>query len=147
MSEKNNPSTDKIREILFDAICKIQENGIMTLSDLYVSVGYDDLAFSVYDDDDGLLAQDNIDEWSILKDDPETMDEKIRETIKVALNDPIVKEKLESLDVIRPFSIVFVDEDFEQKEELLRLDDNIIVIEDDFLKNLDKELDDFLKNL
>ena len=36
---------------------------------------------------------------------------------------------------------------FEQKEELLRLDDNIIVIEDDFLKNLDKELDDFLKNL
>lgn len=147
MSEQNNLPESKIKEVFLEAIGKVKENDMLTLSDLYVSVGFDDLALSVYDDEEGLLAQANIDEWSELKQDPDTMEDNIVEALRGVLNDEEVRNRLEALDVIRPFSVVLVDEDFDQKEELLRLDDNLVVLEDDFLKSLDQELDDFLKNL
>ncbi|MEG1586239.1 MAG: hypothetical protein RR346_05135 [Bacteroidales bacterium] len=147
MSENINNSDGNIKELLLEAIGKVKDNGLVSLSDLYVGVGFDDLSLSVYDDEEGLLAQCNIDEWAELKVDPDTFEVNVAAILKRVLHGKEITEALEALDVIRPFSVVMVNEDFEQKEELFRLDDNIVVLEDDFLKNLDKELDDFLQKL
>lgn len=147
MSEIINSSDSNIKELLLGAIAKVKDNGLVSLSDLYVGVGFDDLSLSVYDDEEGLLAQGNIDEWAKLKEDPDTFDENVAAILKKALHEKEVSDALDALDVIRPFSVIFVNEEFEQKDELFRLDDNIVVLEDEFLKNLDKELDDFLKKL
>jgi len=40
-----------------------------------------------------------------------------------------------------------VDEDKETVAELLLVDDDTILVDDELLKGLDKELDEFLKNL
>lgn len=147
MSEIMNCSDSNIKELLLEAIAKVKNNGMVSLSDLYIGVSFDDLSLSVYDDDEGLLAQKNMDDWAILKEDPESFDDKVANVLKKVLHDKEVSNALESLDVIRPFSVILVNDEFEQKEELFLLDDQNIVLEDEFLKNIDKELDEFLEKL
>ncbi|MEG0947818.1 MAG: hypothetical protein RR303_00685 [Bacteroidales bacterium] len=142
-----NCSDSNIKELLLEAIAKVKNNGMVSLSDLYIGVSFDDLSLSVYDDDEGLLAQKNMDDWAILKEDPESFDDKVANVLKKVLHDKEVSNALESLDVIRPFSVILVNDEFEQKEELFLLDDQNIVLEDEFLKNIDKELDEFLEKL
>ena len=45
------------------------------------------------------------------------------------------------------YSFVLVDEDKETVAELLLIDDDTLLVDDELLKGLDKELDEFLKNL
>ena len=48
---------------------------------------------------------------------------------------------------MKPYSFVLVDEDKETVAELLLIDDDTLLVDDELLKGLDKELDEFLKNL
>ena len=50
-------------------------------------------------------------------------------------------------DDFMPYSFVLVDEDKETVAELLLIDDDTLLVDDELLKGLDKELDEFLKNL
>ncbi|MDO5571001.1 MAG: hypothetical protein Q4F97_05990 [Bacteroidales bacterium] len=143
----NNKIDPNVKSLFLQAIAKVKEREVITLSDLYVTISYDDLILSVYDDEENLLAQSNMDQWTSYKEDPDTFEENIVEVLKSTLHNDEVLKAVESMDVIRPFSVVLVGEDFLQIEELMRLDDNLVVIEDDFIENIDKELDDFLKNL
>ena len=147
MNEIKDGSDAGVKELLLEAVEKIKARGTVTLSDLYVSVGFDDLTLAVYDDDEALLVQGSIDEWDALKEDPETFDERVAASLRRALRDREVTDAIESLDVIRPFSVVLVDDEFEVKEELLRLDEDNLVLDDEFVKNIDRELDDFLDKL
>lgn len=147
MDEINTIPDNNVKAVFLEAIEKVRANDLLSLSDLYVGVSFDDLTLSVYDDEEGLLAQGSLDECAAFKEDSETFEEKINQMLKATLHDPEIMSRLESLDVIRPFAVVLVDEDFSQKEELVRLDDNLVVLEDEFLKDLDRELDDFLKKL
>ena len=51
------------------------------------------------------------------------------------------------ITILKPYSFVLVDEDKETVAELLLVDDDTILVDDELLKGLDKELDEFLKNL
>ena len=62
-------------------------------------------------------------------------------------NQKDIKDGLSELDLIHPFSIILVDDNFEQQQELITIDDNLLVLEDEFIKNIDKGLDSFLENL
>ena len=53
----------------------------------------------------------------------------------------------EKITILKPYSFVLVDEDKETVAELLLVDDDTILVDDELLKGLDKELDEFLKNL
>ena len=68
-------------------------------------------------------------------------------SLKAGLNQKDIKDGLSELDLIHPFSIILVDDNFEQQQELITIDDNLLVLEDEFIKNIDKELDSFLENL
>ena len=63
------------------------------------------------------------------------------------LNQNDIKYGLSELDLIHPFSIILVDDNFEQQPELITFDDNLLVLEDEFINNIDTELDSFLENL
>ena len=49
--------------------------------------------------------------------------------------------------ILKPYSFVLVDEEKETIAELLLVDDDTILVNDELLKGLDKELDEFLKEL
>ena len=53
----------------------------------------------------------------------------------------------EKITILKPYSFVLVDEEKETVAELLLIDDDTILVNDELLKGLDKELDDFLKEL
>ena len=48
------------------------------------------------------------------------------------------------MTILKPYSFVLVDEEKETVAELLLIDDDTILVNDELLKGLDKELDDFL---
>lgn len=147
MSEIKNNLEECVKEIIVTAIQQIKSNEIITLSDLYIDLNFDDLTLSVFDDDESLLSQGSVDGLNVFKEEPDTFDSNVIAVLKSAVHSHEVMSELESLDVIKPFSVILVGEDFDQKTELLRLDDDMIVIEDEYLKNIDKELDEFLKHL
>ena len=51
------------------------------------------------------------------------------------------------MSFLKPYSFVLVDEEKETVAELLLIDDDTILVNNELLKGLDKELDDFLKDL
>ena len=53
----------------------------------------------------------------------------------------------DKVTILKPYSFVRVDEDKETVTELLLVDDDTMLVNDELLKGLDKELDDFLKEL
>lgn len=53
----------------------------------------------------------------------------------------------DKVSILKPYSFVLVDEDKETVTELLLVDDDTMLVNDELLKGLDKELDDFLKEL
>lgn len=51
------------------------------------------------------------------------------------------------MTILKPFSFVLVDEDKETLAELLLIDDDTLLVNEELLKGLDEELDEFLKKL
>ncbi|EJX00367.1 hypothetical protein EVA_11528 [gut metagenome] len=73
------------------------------------------------------------------------------EKVENVLRNTICKMKeageFNKVTILKPYSFVLVDEEKETVAELLLMDDDTLLINDELLKGLDKELDDFLKDL
>ena len=89
---------------------------------------------TIYNDDDEELANVMIEEWATYDGDD------FMENVKPNLN-------FDKVTILKPYSFVLVDEDKETVAELLLIDDDTLLVDDELLKGLDKELDEFLKNL
>ena len=86
---------------------------------------------NIYNDDDEELANIMIEEWATYE------------------GDDFLKDAgdFDKVTILKPYSFVLVDEEKETVAELLLIDDDTILVNDELLKGLDKELDDFLKDL
>ena len=133
--------------VFTDAIETVRTNEGCTLTDMYVCVKYDDLSFIIYDDSENILLQETIDDWDNLKENSENFEEAVIDSLKHVLNTDNIKQKFESLDFAGPFSVILVDDNFEQICELVTYDKDMIYLEDDFLDKMDKELDEFFEKL
>ena len=58
-----------------------------------------------------------------------------------------MKDSLEGLSILKPYSFVLVDDDKETLSDLYLVDDETVILDGELLKGLDEELDDFLKKL
>ena len=91
---------------------------------------------TIYNDDDEELANVMIEEWATYDGDD------FMENVE-----PNLKSILCRMKDAGDFDKVLVDEDKETVAELLLIDDDTLLVDDELLKGLDKELDEFLKNL
>ncbi|MCF0159389.1 MAG: hypothetical protein HUJ99_01240 [Bacteroidaceae bacterium] len=57
------------------------------------------------------------------------------------------RKKFEHLSILKPFSFVLVDMDKETISDLMLVDDDLVIADGELLKDLDKDLNDFLKHL
>ena len=57
------------------------------------------------------------------------------------------KEKIEQMSILKPYSFVLEDDDKETIEELYLVDDDIVILNEELMADLDKDLDDFLNKL
>ena len=66
-------------------------------------------------------------------------------TLRSILNNR--KDLIEQMSVLKPYSFVLEDDDREAIEELYLVDDDIVILNDELMSDLDKDLDDFLDKL
>ena len=138
---------DDIIEAFISAIKKANADNSYSLSDRYVCFKYDDLSLSIYDDMERLLLQTTIDAWEPLKSESVDFNEVVISTLKDVLNSDIMKKEFDTVNFVGPFSVILIDEEYEQICELITIDKDNIFLEDDFFSKIDKELDDFFEKL
>lgn len=117
-----------------------------SLSDLYLSYNPENLELSVYDDMERLLQTVSFE--SSIENPPVNLEKIIITSTKSALHN-LEKAGIFNKEnvIIKPFSVNWVDDSFIVQEELLFLDDDTVQLNNSLLKNLDQELNEFLKDL
>ena len=100
---------------------------------------------TIYNDDDEELANVMIEEWATY--DGDDFMENVEPNLKSILCRMKDAGDFDKVTILKPYSFVLVDEDKETVAELLLIDDDTLLVDDEQLKGLDKELDEFLKNL
>lgn len=113
------------------------------LSDIYIMVRPATGELCAFDDDDRELCRVVVEEWNA-----GNAEETLRQAQKV-LHELLTThhERLEAINMLRPFSVVLVDEAHETLAELYLVDDDTILIPGELMEGLDDDLDAFLKQL
>jgi hypothetical protein len=99
----------------------------------------------IYDDDDKELSSAIIEEW--VDCDSDDFNENIESILRSILNEMNENGAFNNIAILKPYSFVLVDEDKETICELLLMDDEQVLVNNELLKGLDEELDNFLKDL
>ncbi|MDR2118557.1 MAG: hypothetical protein LBP25_03360 [Tannerellaceae bacterium] len=140
----------KVQSIIENALASVikeltkNESGNF-ISDLYVQADAESGEFHIFGEEENLLGKIVVFEW--VNSEEATFYKKVSPTIKAALTSLTARNLFNHSCFLRPFSISMVDESFTVIEELLFIDDNTFRLDDPLLKDLDAELDNFLKAL
>lgn len=113
------------------------------LTDILIQVKQECGELMVFNDDDEELTRCVIEEWIENKDEDFYL--QIQSVLKQAITN--LKEKMENLPILKPYSFVLIGEDKETINDLYLVDDDTIMLDGDLLKGLDKDLDEFLNHL
>ena len=113
------------------------------LTDIHIRVSQETGEMLAFDDDDNEINRCVIEQWIDNKDDNFYKD--VASTLRSILNSR--KDLIEQMSVLKPYSFVLEDDDRETIEELYLVDDDIVILDDDLMADLDKDLDDFLDKL
>jgi len=117
--------------------------------DLYLLPNPEAGEFSVFDDEDHELIKVPVDVW---QENYETLDNEAElkecEVLLVEIANKIKDEGIfDKINILKPFSVLMVDEEMETLAELLLIDDEQYLVDDHFLKHMDQELDEFFEKL
>lgn len=121
------------------------EKGTGIVTDIHFQPILDSGELVIWNDDEEELDRVAVQEWVDCN--PEefyTSTESVLKNILTSLNE---QGFFNGLGVMKPYSMVLVDEEKETIAELLLVDDDAVLISDELLKGLDEELNAFLKEL
>lgn len=115
------------------------------VTDIHLQASQDSGELFLFDDEDEELANVTIEEWRTYEGDD--FYENIERILSTLLCNMKNARAFDSMTILKPFSFVLVDDEKETLAELLLIDDDTLLVNDELLKGLDKELDSFLKDL
>ena len=143
----NNTKVQSVIENTFATAVKALSNkdASALISDLYVQVDAESGELQIFGEDENLLGKVVIFDW--VNSEEETFEKKISPALKSALTSLNAKKLFNHSSFLRPFSVSLIDDGFSVVEELLFVDDDTFRWDDPLLKDLDAELDSFLKDL
>ena len=98
------------------------------LTDIHLRVSQDSGELTAFDDDDNEITRCVVEQWIENKDDN-------------------FYQEVAEASILKPYSFVLEDDDKETVEELYLVDDDIVIIDTELMKDLDKDLNDFLEKL
>jgi len=113
------------------------------MTDIHLRVTQDTGELVVYDDDDNEVTRSVVEQWI------DNKEEDFYEQITSILRRCIEKQKdiTENIGLLKPFSYVLENDDKESVAELYVVDDDTVIIDEELMAGLDKDLDDFFKKL
>ena len=126
-----------------DKYCDSCEQTIVT--DFHLQANPNSGELVIYNDEDEELARTTLEEWTAYE--GENFNEEVERILTTLLNEMKGKGAFDAVTVLKPYSFVLVDEEKETLAELLLMDDDTLLVNDELLKGLDEELDEFLKKL
>jgi len=113
------------------------------LTDIHLRVNQETGELVAFDDDDNEVNRCIVEQWIDNKDDTFYTD--VASTLRTVLNK--YKQQIEAMSILKPYSFVLEDEDHESMEELYVVDDDTVIIDEELMKDLDKDLTDFMNKL
>ena len=113
------------------------------LTDIHIRVTQDTGELVAFDDDDNEITRCIVEQWIDNKDD--SFYDDAANTLRSVLTKH--KEKIEQRSILKPYSFVLEDDDRENLCELYLVDDDTVIIDEELMKGLDKDLDDFFAQL
>lgn len=113
------------------------------LTDIHLRVSQDSGEMLAYDDDDNEINRCVVEQWIENKDDD--FYQNVAATLRSSLHKQ--KEKIEQMSILKPYSFVLEDDDKETIEELYLVDDDTVILHEELMADLDKDLDEFLEQL
>ncbi len=128
------------------AFSQIKNQQERPYTDIYFQIAADGTSVLFYDEQEQVIFESECPDQLALTDDTADLDA-LGTELKEVMQLQSVRDAIEALTIQKPFSLVWVNHDFIEQAELFSLDDNVIILQDDFLDYLDKELDDFLQKL
>jgi hypothetical protein len=143
-------SQSKIQSIIETAFAsalkeQISHERVNAVSRLYVQADAESGELQIYDDGEHLVKKLVIFDWVHSKE--ETFYKKVVETLKPVFKLLSTKGMFNSPYFLKPFTVSLTDEDFNSIEELLFLEDDLFKDDEPLMKNLEADLDNFLKKL
>ena len=141
-------ATDQTIQQLERALRKVMEKFPITeeasiLTDIHIRVTQDTGELVAFDDDDNEITRCIVEQWIDNKDD--SFYDDAANTLRSVLTKH--KEKIEQMSILKPYSFVLEDDDRENLCELYLVDDDTVIIDEELMKGLDKDLDDFFAQL
>lgn len=113
------------------------------LTDIHIRVIQETGELMVFDDDDKELTRCVIEQWIDNKDD--NFYNNVANTLRSIINKQ--KKLTEQLSILKPYSFVLENDEHENLAELYLVDDDTVIIDEELMTGLDKDLDDFLVKL
>ena len=113
------------------------------MTDIHLRVSQETGEIRAYDDNDVELDRCVVEEWI------DNTDEDFYEQIPSVFRKCIEKMKdiVEGMSILKPFSLVLEDDDKESVAELYLVDDETVIIDPDLMEGLDDDLNSFLEGL
>jgi hypothetical protein len=140
----NEQSVQQIDYVLKKVAAKFPaDQEASQLTDIHLQVKQDSGELLAFDDDDNELARTVIEEWIDNKN--EDFFEGAKEAIRQRIH--ALKSTIDNLSILKPYSFVLMDDDKENVTDLYLVDDDTVILDEELMKGLDKELDDFLHDL
>lgn len=138
-----------IHDAFVNALMKVRSLNLM-LSDMYVQLNEEETpSLVIYDDADNEIvvkALEGWDKWSSLIGGENVVSE-FAILLHQVIDSPQLYDLFTEMEYNGPFSLLYVDSNMEVIEELLNIDNENILLGDDFWEKMDKELDEFYEKL
>jgi hypothetical protein len=146
MKATNNSLEPVIRSAIIESLKNYElTNDGNFLSDLYLYYDTENQSVTFFDDIEKELLAVNLNDES---DDLEVdFEREVKHAARAVLKE-LEKENVFDREFIhKPFTVSLIDNDFIVRDELIFIDDDTLKLEEDLWLGMDKELNDFLKNL
>lgn len=140
----NEQTYQQIERALRKAASKFSPNAeTKPLTDLYIQVKQESGELKIYDDDDNELTRCVVEEW--IGNTDEDFYSAVRPIIIKSIKS--IKDITENVAILKPYSYVLMDDDYETIDELYLVDDDTILISGKLMEGLDDDLETFWEKL
>lgn len=115
----------------------------LELTDIHLQVKPDSGELLAFNDNDDELTRCVVEQW--IDNHEENFYKEVTPVLRQCIQN--MKETLESLSILKPYSFVLVDDEKETLSDLYLVDDETVILDGELLKGLDEDLNVFLKKL
>lgn len=147
MEEVHKSPSSLIKSTFVEAIDTLSKDYQgSSLTDVFITVDKESGEVAFYDDEENKVAEIVIFDWVDKVE--ELNDDKVISILREVTEDLDKEEMFSSLDLYKPFSVNYADDNLEVIEELLLInEDSTIKLDNDLMEKFDREFDDFLNKL